>query len=152
MFVHQSPILCIAELEVVDEEVHKLVEIGFPALKLSRAEDMKLKAEVFAKQKKDDQMEKAARLDQCRFAHFWFSMTFLMCTVILVDVNLDAIRDEWLRTNGQSQIKTIATHYGIYEHLFGYGIFTPRIPLDIKVSNSFGFEFSNSFDSTVVRR
>lgn len=54
--------------------------------------------------------------------------------VCLVEADLDSIREEWLKSNGQSQIKEIAKHYGIYEHLFGYAHFTPRIPLDIKVN------------------
>lgn len=51
------------------------------------------------------------------------------------------MKEEWLKTNGQNHIKTIATHYGIYEHLFGYAYFTPRVVLNIQVS-----EIKRSFD------
>lgn len=52
-----------------------------------------------------------------------------------MEADVDRIREEWLQTNGQSQIKEIAKHYGIYEHLYGYAHFTPRIPLNIEVNN-----------------
>lgn len=50
-----------------------------------------------------------------------------------VEADLDRVKEEWLKTSGQTQIKDIATHYGVYEHLFGYGFFMPRIPLNINV-------------------
>lgn len=56
--------------------------------------------------------------------------------MFLVEADLDRVRGEWLRTNGQSQIKEIARHYGIFEHLFGYAYFTPRVPLNINVHNA----------------
>lgn len=46
-------------------------------------------------------------------------------------INLKETKEEWLKTSGQYQIKTIADHYGIYEHLFGEAYFVPRIPLQI---------------------
>lgn len=52
-----------------------------------------------------------------------------------VEVNLDQVRSDWVKTDGQYHIKTIATHYGIYEHLFGFAYFLPRIPLNIQVMN-----------------
>lgn len=52
---------------------------------------------------------------------------------ILVEVNNDRVKEDWLESEGQFQIRKIAQHYGIYEHLFGYAYFLPRITLDIKV-------------------
>lgn len=46
---------------------------------------------------------------------------------------MDRVKENWLESEGQFQIKSIAQHYGVYEHLFGYAYFLPRIPLDIKV-------------------
>lgn len=51
----------------------------------------------------------------------------------LVQVNDDQVKADWLESEGQFQIKSIADHYGIYQHLFGYAYFIPRITLDIKV-------------------
>lgn len=45
----------------------------------------------------------------------------------------------WARNVGQYQIKTIADHYGVYEHLFGDAYFVPRVPLNI-VFNSGSYE------------
>lgn len=50
-----------------------------------------------------------------------------------VEVNIDEVHADWLKTEGQGHVKAVATHYGIYEHLFGYAYFVPRVPLDIKV-------------------
>lgn len=54
--------------------------------------------------------------------------------------NVDEVHADWLKSEGQAHIKTVATHYGIYEHLFGYAYFVPRIPLDIKVEIRYRFE------------
>lgn len=51
-----------------------------------------------------------------------------------VEVNSDQVKADWLESEGQFQVKKIAQHYGIYEHLFGYAYFVPRVTLDIKVS------------------
>lgn len=51
--------------------------------------------------------------------------------VILVKVNLDDVNAEWLQTSGPYQIRRIAEHYGVFEHLFGEAYFTPRTILNI---------------------
>lgn len=50
-----------------------------------------------------------------------------------MEVDNDRVKEDWLESEGQFQIKRIAQHYGVYEHLFGYAYFVPRITLDIKV-------------------
>lgn len=50
-----------------------------------------------------------------------------------MNVDDDRVKADWLEAEGQFQVKRIADHYGIYEHLFGYAFFIPRITLDIKV-------------------
>lgn len=50
-----------------------------------------------------------------------------------MNVDVDRVKQDWLESEGQFQVKNIASHYGIYEHLFGYAYFIPRITLDIKV-------------------
>lgn len=39
---------------------------------------------------------------------------------------------DWLETSGPHQIRIIAEHFKIYEHLFGSAYFVPRVALDIK--------------------
>lgn len=45
---------------------------------------------------------------------------------------MNAVHDDWFQTSGPLQIKRIAEHYKIFEHLFGDAYFVPRIGLDIK--------------------
>lgn len=62
------------------------------------------------------------------------ALKYVILIVSIVIVDADKIKEEWLENEGQFQIKKIASHYGIYEHLFGYAYFLPRINLDIKVN------------------
>lgn len=54
--------------------------------------------------------------------------------VFTVEIDLEKVQKEWHQSSGQIQIKNIATHYGIYNHLFGRAYFLPRIHLNVKVS------------------
>lgn len=50
-----------------------------------------------------------------------------------MDINLDDVQQEWLHTTGPHQVKNLAKHFGIFDHLFGgYAHFLPQVPLDIK--------------------
>lgn len=59
-----------------------------------------------------------------------------------MEINLNDVHKEWMATNGPVQIKTIATHYGVYQDLFGRAYFLPRVPFKVKVR---AFSFLNSF-------
>lgn len=48
-------------------------------------------------------------------------------------IDEDKVRQDWVEYEGQFQLKSIATHYGIYEQLFGHAYFLPRVALDIQV-------------------
>lgn len=50
-----------------------------------------------------------------------------------MNVDEEQVKNDWLESEGQFQIKTIAQFYGVFEHLFGLAYFLPRIQLDIKV-------------------
>lgn len=50
---------------------------------------------------------------------------------ILVIVDLEDHKKEWLVSTAPEQIKIIADHYGVFEHLFGDAYFCPRIPINI---------------------
>ena len=52
-----------------------------------------------------------------------------------MEINLEAVRKDWLQTSGPFHQKVIAEHYGIFQHLFGDAYFIPRIPLNISVRN-----------------
>lgn len=45
---------------------------------------------------------------------------------------MKGVEAEHLKTVGPHHIKTIADHYGVFEHLFGDAYFYPRVPLMIK--------------------
>lgn len=55
-----------------------------------------------------------------------------------MEIDEDKVRQDWAEYEGQFQLKSIATHYGIYEHLFGHAFFLPRVALDIQVMNDAG--------------
>lgn len=55
-----------------------------------------------------------------------------MVFIFSVKVNLEDVKNEWLRTSGPYQIRRIAEHYGIYQHLFGDAYFTPRTVLNVQ--------------------
>lgn len=49
-----------------------------------------------------------------------------------VEISLEDIRKEWLKTSAPFHIRAVAEHYNIYEDLFGDAFFLPRVPLTIK--------------------
>ncbi|KAK3918825.1 39S ribosomal protein L38, mitochondrial [Frankliniella fusca] len=97
----------------VDEEVVRRVDIGLPS---PHAKDRTLaleRSKLISKIKNDPEMERLAREQK-------------------LDVPLETIEKGWMESGTASQqIKTIADHYGIFEHLFGYAYFFPRVMLDI---------------------
>lgn len=53
--------------------------------------------------------------------------------LFLVKIDLEEVKKEWLHTTGPYQVMKIASHFGVYEHLFGWcAFFTPRVHLDVK--------------------
>lgn len=54
-----------AELEVVDKEISKLIDIGFPAPRRNRSDELEERAAVHKAQKQDADLERAARLNEC---------------------------------------------------------------------------------------
>lgn len=44
---------------------------------------------------------------------------------------MEASEKEWLASHGQQHIKQIASHFGVYEHLFGDAYFYPRVNLNV---------------------
>lgn len=48
-----------------------------------------------------------------------------------LEIDLNEVRKEWLRTLGPHHKKQIAEHYGIFEHLYREGFFIPYLDLEI---------------------
>lgn len=51
--------------------------------------------------------------------------------IIAVKIDLEQTKNDWQKTCGPYHIRDIANHYGVYEHLYGYAYFVPRIPMKI---------------------
>lgn len=48
-----------------------------------------------------------------------------------LSIDLQQMRQDWLKTEGPFHIHRIAEHYGVYKHLYGDAYFMPIVPLDI---------------------
>uniref|UniRef100_A0A1L8DS88 Large ribosomal subunit protein mL38 n=1 Tax=Nyssomyia neivai TaxID=330878 RepID=A0A1L8DS88_9DIPT len=98
------------ELNYVDPELLKVVNIGLPAVKVPRSVVMKdrLRQNI----RNNPEIEKLARMNQ-------------------LEVNLEDVHGEWMKTTGPSDIKGLAEYYNIYKDLFGSAYFVPRVNLEI---------------------
>lgn len=56
-----------------------------------------------------------------------------------LQVNLENVRTEWLKTLGPLHKKQIADHYGIFEHLYGEGYFVPHLNIEVFYDLKNGF-------------
>lgn len=116
----------------LDPVLHKQNDIGFPFLKPSRSAELRQRLDHLKKQRSDSALEKLARSQSRKFNRY-NSNSVLRNLLFSVEINLEETKQEWLRTAGPFHIRSIAEHYGIFEHLFGkHAYFTPRINLDIK--------------------
>ncbi|EDW48848.1 39S ribosomal protein L38, mitochondrial [Drosophila sechellia] len=102
----------IREENVEDQEVVARINIGFPQLKESRSAQLKKRLEHLKSQRSDKQLEQLARSNK-----------------LIID--LDKVQHTYVKTTGQHDLRLLADHYGIFEHLFGSAYFVPRVPLNI---------------------
>uniref|UniRef100_U5ERQ6 Large ribosomal subunit protein mL38 n=1 Tax=Corethrella appendiculata TaxID=1370023 RepID=U5ERQ6_9DIPT len=100
------------EINYVDPEIAHKIDIGFPVLKLSRSVEIKERLKHVKEQRSNSNLEKLARTNN-------------------LNVDLQNVKSEWYKTGGPYQIKKIAEHYGVFEHLFGAAYFIPQVKLDI---------------------
>lgn len=49
----------------------------------------------------------------------------------LVKVDLEKLEEDWVKTTAFNHIKSIADHYGVFEHLFGDAYFLPMVDLKV---------------------
>jgi hypothetical protein len=118
-----------------DPELTGSNDIGFPFLRPARSTELRQRLDHLKAQRKDTNLEKLARNKKRESNRRWIEKISRKIS-FLVDIDLDATKSEWLKTAGPFHIRRIAEHYGVFEDLFGkYAYFTPRINLDIKVSN-----------------
>lgn len=47
-------------------------------------------------------------------------------------IDLDKVQEAYVQTTGQHDLRLLADHYGIFEHLFGCAYFVPRVPITIQ--------------------
>lgn len=118
----------------VDPELSKKINIGFPQKKESRSKELYERLAHMRKQRTNPELEKLSKTGECE-CNIWLNLTYKCISwVFSVKVDLNAVHDEWLKTSGPLQIRRIADHYKIFEHLFGDAYFVPRVSLDIKYS------------------
>ncbi|XP_034475012.1 39S ribosomal protein L38, mitochondrial [Drosophila innubila] len=98
---------------VTDPEIVARVNIGFPQLKPSRSAQLKLRLEHLKAQRASKELEKLARSNK-------------------LVIDLDKVQEAYVQTTGQHDLRLLADHYGIFEHLFGSAYFVPRVPLSIQ--------------------
>ncbi|KAH8397788.1 hypothetical protein KR222_001703 [Zaprionus bogoriensis] len=95
-----------------DAELTARVNIGFPQLKPSRSAQLKARLEHLKAQRSSKELEQLARSNK-----------------LLID--LERVQQTYVQTTGPHDLRLLADHYGIFEHLFGSAYFVPRVPLRI---------------------
>ncbi|TDG41600.1 hypothetical protein AWZ03_011977 [Drosophila navojoa] len=98
---------------VTDPEIVARINIGFPQLKPSRSAQLKARLEHLKAQRASKELEQLARGNK-----------------LLID--LDKVQESYVQKTGQHDLRLLADHYGIFEHLFGSAYFVPRVPLTIR--------------------
>lgn len=58
-------------------------------------------------------------------------MMIYMTIYFIVPLNLEEVKKFWLEISSSYDIHKIATHYGIFQDLFGDAFFLPVVPLEI---------------------
>ncbi|CAK1540538.1 unnamed protein product [Leptosia nina] len=100
----------IDELNYKDEIYTTRIDIGFAAERKSNSRQEQI--DHIKKMKNDKQLEQLARNHQ-------------------LVIDLEESKKVWLETLGPHHKKQIADHYGVFEHLYGEGFFTPHLNLEI---------------------
>uniref|UniRef100_A0A182Q033 Large ribosomal subunit protein mL38 n=1 Tax=Anopheles farauti TaxID=69004 RepID=A0A182Q033_9DIPT len=99
--------------KALDPELTRPVNIGFPFIKPSRSIQLSERLAHLKTQRNNGELE---RLSRERKLH----------------VDLEQVRNDWLKTSGPFHIRRLAEHYGVFEHLFGCAYFVPRVELRIQ--------------------
>ncbi|KAL1518207.1 hypothetical protein ABEB36_001868 [Hypothenemus hampei] len=92
--------------------IHYEVDIGLPPTRSSNKTLLQERITHVKAQRANPELEKLSRERK-----------------LLID--LDKSQQDWFATIGPKQIRQIAKHYGVFEHLFGDAYFEPQVPLRI---------------------
>uniref|UniRef100_A0AAG5DUV0 Large ribosomal subunit protein mL38 n=2 Tax=Anopheles atroparvus TaxID=41427 RepID=A0AAG5DUV0_ANOAO len=96
----------------IDPELTKPVNIGFPALKPSRSSQLFERLAQLKAQRNNPALERQSRERK-------------------LTVDLNQVREDWMKTSGPFHIKRVAEHYGVFNDLYGSAYFVPRVELKI---------------------
>ncbi|XP_011169405.1 39S ribosomal protein L38, mitochondrial [Solenopsis invicta] len=100
------------ELNRKDPTLHFKVNIGFPVTTVSRRSLTSVWANEIVARKNNTELERLSRNKK-----------------LLVD--LQTVREDWLRIDGISHVHRLAQHYGIYNNLYRDAYFMPTVPLNV---------------------
>lgn len=99
-------------LEREDPALSFKVDIGFPVSKVTRRTLTNAWINDIIAIRRNPDLERASRTRK-------------------LSIDLQELRQDWLKTEGPFHIRRIAEHYDVYKHLYGDAYFMPIVPLDI---------------------
>lgn len=67
-------------------------------------------------------------------------------------VPLDDVRSGWIPKRYPHQVMTMASYYGIYEHMFDGLKFMPQVVMDIDFSDKVGVHYGNFIEPIKVNK
>ncbi|KAF5279083.1 hypothetical protein FQA39_LY05761 [Lamprigera yunnana] len=105
------------EMRYKDPELYYRVDIGFPPPRCSRSAQVRERLDIVQSNRRNVELEVKSRTQQ-----------------LLLD--LEEVRNEWVKTSGPNCIRGVADHYGVFQDLFGDAFFFPRVPLNVLYSVS----------------
>ncbi|XP_018318763.1 39S ribosomal protein L38, mitochondrial [Agrilus planipennis] len=111
----------LAEINYKDPKLYYKVDIGLPHRSYSVGEERRKRMAFLKARRNDPQFQKLSK-----------SKNWL--------IKLDEVKSVGANGAAQYQLKEIATHFSIFDHLFGDAYFVPRVPLQVQYS----------FDSAVL--
>lgn len=107
------------------QQVRKVSTAGTMCQERSREWRMR-KSEQLRRNRRDPELEKKARNNQCKSCGGVLSWS-LLSSSCPVDVPLETVHREWKRTfTGLQHLRNMATHCQLYDDVFG-GVFTPSV-------------------------
>ncbi|KAH8280781.1 hypothetical protein KR054_012380 [Drosophila jambulina] len=115
-----------------DPEVVARVNIGFPHLKEPRSAQLKMRLEHLKAQRTSKELEKLARSNK-------------------LTIDLEKVQEVYVRTTGHHDLRLMADHYGIFEHLYGSAYFVPRVPLSINYVLDGGERLAPVYNGNVIK-
>lgn len=66
-------------------------------------------------------------------------------------IDLDKVQQVYVKTTGHHDLRLLADHYGIFEHLYGSAYFVPRVPLNISYVLDDGERLAPVYNGNVIK-